>query len=76
MADGQYELAASVLDWAQGRYQNSARLESMQRTAYLKLMEKYQEFNPFKFIVYSGKGGLDVPPLAPVTAAPAGGQAK
>jgi glyoxylase-like metal-dependent hydrolase (beta-lactamase superfamily II) len=69
IADGRYELAASALDWARGRYPESARLESMERLAYLKLMEKYQEFNPFKFIVYSGKGGLDLPQLAPVGAA-------
>jgi glyoxylase-like metal-dependent hydrolase (beta-lactamase superfamily II) len=72
IADGKYELAASALDWARGRYPGSARLESMERVAYLKLMEKYQEFNPFKFIVYSGKGGLDVPQLAPLTAAAIG----
>jgi glyoxylase-like metal-dependent hydrolase (beta-lactamase superfamily II) len=72
IADGKYELAANALDWAHGRYPDSARLESMERIAYLKLMEKYQEFNPFKFIVYSGKGGLDLPQLAPVTAATIG----
>jgi glyoxylase-like metal-dependent hydrolase (beta-lactamase superfamily II) len=71
IADGKYELAANALDWARGRYPDSARLESMERVAYLKLMEKYQEFSPFKFIVYSGKGGLDLPQLGPVTAAPA-----
>lgn len=76
IADGKYELAASALDWARGRYSGSARLESMERVAYLKLMEKYQEFNPFKFIVYSGKGGLDVPQLAPVTAAATIGKSK
>ena len=76
IADGKYELAASALDWARGRYPDSARLESMERLAYLKLMEKYQEFNPFKFIIYSGKGGLDVPQLAPVTAAVAIGKSK
>ena len=27
----------------------------MNRLVYLKLMEKYQEFNPFKFIVYSAQ---------------------
>jgi glyoxylase-like metal-dependent hydrolase (beta-lactamase superfamily II) len=68
IADGKYELAANALDWAGGRYPDSARLASMERVAYLKLMEKYQEFNPFKFIIYSGKGGLDLPQLAPVTA--------
>ena len=76
IADGKYEMAANALDWARGRYPDSARLESMERVAYLKLMEKYQEFNPFKFIIYSGKGGLDVPQLAPVTAAAAIGKPK
>jgi len=26
-------------------------------------MEKYQEFNPFKFIIYSGQIGVQVPQL-------------
>jgi glyoxylase-like metal-dependent hydrolase (beta-lactamase superfamily II) len=76
IADGKYELAANALDWARGRYPDSARLESMERLAYLKLMEKYQEFNPFKFIVYSGKGGLDLPQMAPVAAAATIGNSK
>ena len=76
IADGKYELAASALDWARGRYPDSARLESLERLAYLKLMEKYQEFNPFKFIIYSGKGGIDVPQLAPVPAPAAIGASK
>jgi len=76
IADGKYELAANALDWAGGRYPDSARLESMERLAYLKLMEKYQEFNPFKFIVYSGKGGLDLPQMAPVTTAATIGNSK
>jgi hypothetical protein len=76
IADGKYELAASALDWARGRYPGSARLESMERLAYLKLVEKYQEFNPFKFIVYSGKGGLDLPQLDPATATRAVGSPK
>jgi glyoxylase-like metal-dependent hydrolase (beta-lactamase superfamily II) len=76
IADGKYELAANALDWARGRYPDSGRLESMERLAYLKLMEKYQEFSPFKFIIYSGKGGLDVPQLAPVTAPEAVGTSK
>ncbi len=76
IADGKYELAVSALDWARGRYPDSTRLESMERLAYLKLTEKYQEFNPFKFIVYSGKGGLDLPQMAPITATPAIGRSK
>jgi len=76
IADGRYELAANALDWARGRYPDSVRLYSMERLAYLKLTEKYQEFNPFKFIVYSGKGGLDLPQLTPATAAATIGNAK
>lgn len=30
-------------------------LRAAQRLVYLKLMEKYQEFNPFKFILYAGQ---------------------
>jgi hypothetical protein len=76
IADGKYELAVSALDWARGRYPESARLESMERLAYLRLTERYQEFNPFKFIVYSGKGGLDLPQMAPVIATAESGMPK
>ena len=67
IADGQYELAATTLDWARERYRDSIRLEALERKAYLKLTEKYQGFNPFKFIIYSGKAGLDVPQAPIVT---------
>ena len=55
VADGKHELAAAVLRWAQPRFVNSARLDAVRKLAYLSLMEKYQEFNPFKFILYSGE---------------------
>jgi glyoxylase-like metal-dependent hydrolase (beta-lactamase superfamily II) len=53
--DGNYELAAAALDWATGRFPGSQSLKEQERLTYLKLMEKYEQFNPFKFIVYSGK---------------------
>jgi hypothetical protein len=53
--DGKPELAAAVLQWAQTRSPDSTQLNGPRRLAYLKLMEKYQEFNPFKFIVYDGQ---------------------
>ena len=53
--DGKQELAAAVLRWAQARSPDSAPLNAARKLAYLKLMEKYQEFNPFKFIVYGGQ---------------------
>jgi glyoxylase-like metal-dependent hydrolase (beta-lactamase superfamily II) len=55
VADGKHELAAVVLRWAQPRFANSARLDLVRKLTYLKLMEKYQEFNPFKFILYAGQ---------------------
>jgi alkyl sulfatase BDS1-like metallo-beta-lactamase superfamily hydrolase len=55
VADGKHELAAAVLRWAQPRFANSARLDAARKLVYLRLMEKYQEFNPFKFILYSGE---------------------
>jgi hypothetical protein len=55
IVDGRHELAAAMLRWAQPRFPHSARLQAARKLAYLKLMEKYQEFNPFKFILYAGQ---------------------
>jgi hypothetical protein len=68
VADGKHELAAAVLRWAQPRFANSARLDAVRKLAYLRLMEKYQEFNPFKFILYAGEidqptGQIEAPPV-------------
>ena len=63
IADGNYELAATTLEWTKGRFAGSKSLDNVRRLTYLKLMEKYQEFNPFKFIIYSGKIGTQVPQM-------------
>jgi alkyl sulfatase BDS1-like metallo-beta-lactamase superfamily hydrolase len=63
IADGKYELAATTLEWTKGRFAGSKSLDNVRRLTYLKLMEKYQEFNPFKFIIYSGQIGAQVPQL-------------
>jgi glyoxylase-like metal-dependent hydrolase (beta-lactamase superfamily II) len=44
-ADGKYELAASLLESSEGRFEH------------LKLMEKNQNTDPFKYILYSAKIG-------------------
>jgi hypothetical protein len=59
--DGKHELAAATVRWAQTRFPHSAPLEAARQAAYLKLMQKYQEFNPFKFIVYGGEINRPVP---------------
>jgi glyoxylase-like metal-dependent hydrolase (beta-lactamase superfamily II) len=64
VADGKHELAAQTLRWAQTRLPHSERLNALQRLAYLKLMEKYQEFDPFKVIVYAGQIDQAIPPMA------------
>lgn len=54
-ADGKYELAASLLESSEGRFGHSESVAGAKRLVYLKLMEKYQNTDPFKFILYSGK---------------------
>jgi len=60
IVDGNYELAATTLEWTKDRFAGSKALDDVRRLTYLKLMEKYQEFNPFKFIIYSGQIGAQV----------------
>jgi glyoxylase-like metal-dependent hydrolase (beta-lactamase superfamily II) len=55
MVDGKYAMAASLLDTAEARFPNSDSLRTAKRLAYLKLMEKHQNTDPFKFIIYAGK---------------------
>ena len=62
--DGRYELAANLLDATRGRFPESAALARAERLAYLKLKEKYQDTNPFKFILYSGRIGDATPQVA------------
>ncbi len=54
-ADGKYELAASLLELAGDRFERSSSVANAKRLVYLKLMEKHQNTDPFKFIIYSGK---------------------
>jgi len=69
VADGKHEMAAELLRWAQTRFPASVRLQAVRRVVYLKLMEKNQDINPFKFIVYAGEIGaaprrVEAPELA------------
>src|SRR6266849_6545483 len=54
-ADGKYELAASLLESTGDRFERSSSVANTKRLVYLKLMEKHQNTDPFKFIIYSGK---------------------
>ena len=56
-ADGKYELAASLLESSETRFDHSQSVAGLKRLIYLKLMEKYQSTDPFKYILYSSKIG-------------------
>jgi glyoxylase-like metal-dependent hydrolase (beta-lactamase superfamily II) len=55
MADGHHELAATTLQAWRAGHPGEHDLDSLYEEANLKLMEKYQDFNPFKFIVYGAE---------------------
>ncbi|MGB2900275.1 MAG: MBL fold metallo-hydrolase [Candidatus Acidiferrum sp.] len=63
-ADGKYELAASLLESASARYGRTESIAKAERFVYLKLMEKYQNTDPFKYILYSAKIGEQTPAMA------------
>jgi len=63
VADGKYELAASLLESSESRFKDSASVAKAKRLVYLKLMEKHQNTDPFKFIIYSGKIGEQTPQM-------------
>jgi glyoxylase-like metal-dependent hydrolase (beta-lactamase superfamily II) len=64
VADGQYELAASLVESSGGRFANSVSMAEARRLVYLKLIEKHQNADPFKFIIYSAKIGEQTPQMA------------
>ena len=61
--DGKYELAAALLESAGDRFEGSNSVANAKRLVYLKLMEKHQNTDPFKFIIYSGKIGEQTPQM-------------
>jgi glyoxylase-like metal-dependent hydrolase (beta-lactamase superfamily II) len=64
VADGKYELAASLLESSGDKFDHSPAVANARRLVYLKLMEKHQNTDPFKFILYSGKIGEQTPQMA------------
>ena len=64
VADGKYELAASLLESSGNRFEHSTSVANARRLVYLKLMEENQNTDPFKFIIYSGKTSEQTPQMA------------
>ncbi len=65
VADGKYELAASLLESSGGRFARSVSVAKAERLIYRKLMEQYQNYDPFKFILYSARAGEQTPQMTP-----------
>jgi glyoxylase-like metal-dependent hydrolase (beta-lactamase superfamily II) len=63
IADGKYDLAVSTLDGAVVHFGRSDAIAAAERLAYSKLMERYQNIDPFKFILYSAKAGERTIPM-------------
>jgi len=61
--DGKYELAASLLKSSEARFGPTESIIKVKRLVYLKLMEKYQNTDPFKYILYSSKIGAQTPAM-------------
>ena len=62
--DGKYELAASLLESSGERFANSESIRQTSRLIYLKLMEQHQNYDPFKFLLYSAKAGEQTPQIS------------
>jgi glyoxylase-like metal-dependent hydrolase (beta-lactamase superfamily II) len=62
-ADGRYAMAAELIETAEPKFPQSEALKRAKRFAYLKLMEKNQNTDPFKFIIYSTKAGEQTPQI-------------
>ena len=62
-ADGKFELAAALLQSSGKRFEHSEAVTAAKRLVYLKLMEKHQNSDPFKFIIYSSMIGEQIPQM-------------
>jgi len=64
-ADGKYEMAADLIESAAEKFPGSEPLKRARRYTYLKLMEKNQNTDPFKFIIYSAQIKQQTPQINP-----------
>jgi len=62
MQSGDYVLVLKTSTWALTQY-DSSEIKELRKLAFLKLKEKYQFINPFKFIIYSEMAGDETPQL-------------
>jgi hypothetical protein len=58
-----YAMAADLIETAEPKFPNSGAVKRAKRFAYLKLMERNQNTDPFRFIIYSTKAGEQTPQI-------------
>ena len=56
-------MAAELIESAEVKFPTSDSVKRARRFTYLKLMEKNQNTDPFKFIIYSAKIGEQTPQI-------------
>ena len=63
IAQGDHALALEIIKPGLLRYPASSALAELRRTALHRLMERYQQSDPFKFLIYAEQAGAELGPV-------------
>jgi glyoxylase-like metal-dependent hydrolase (beta-lactamase superfamily II) len=63
ISQGDYALALQIIQPGLLRHPASTTLAGLRRTALYRLMEQYQQFDPFKFLIYAELAGAEIGPV-------------
>ena len=70
IAQGDHALALEIIKPGLLRYPANTALAELRRTALHRLMERYQQSDPFKFLIYAEQAGAELGPVGNRRAAP------
>ena len=60
IGQGDHALALEIIEAGLLRYPDSTALAGLRRTALYRLMELYQQFDPFRFLMYAELAGAEI----------------
>jgi glyoxylase-like metal-dependent hydrolase (beta-lactamase superfamily II) len=63
IGQGDHALALEIIQPGLLRHPASSTLAGLRRTALHRLMEQYQQFDPFKFLIYAELAGAEIGPV-------------
>jgi hypothetical protein len=63
IGQGDYALALEIIRPGLLRHPGSVNLAGLRRTALHRLMEDYQQTDPFKFLIYAEQAGAEIGPV-------------